>query len=361
MSSAASIDGVVNLLQLEAAARRHLSDQVFHYIAGGAGDELTIAANRSAFDRILLHPRVLVDVSTRSLRTNVLGCELSAPVLIAPTALHGMVHRDGELATARAAAAFGTTMVLSTLATTPVEDVVRAAPGNVWFQLYVYRDRGATEALIARVEAAGAKALVVTVDAPFLGLREREGAHPLLLPQDFQAPNISADASAETASARADLARTFLDLVDPSLSWKDIAWLRRRTKLPIVLKGILRADDAERAVEEGVDGIVVSNHGGRQLDGVVPTIDALAPIAEVVAGRIALLVDGGVRRGTDVIKALARGADAVLLGRPILWGLAAGGSKGVGAVLEMLRRELDLAMALCGCTEVAAITDDLLG
>jgi len=357
MSSATSIDGVVNLLQLEAAARPHLSDQVFHYIAGGAGDELTVAANRSAFDRILLHPRVLVDVSTRSQRTHVLGCELSAPMLVAPTALHGMVHRDGELATARAAAAFGTTMVLSTLATTPVEDVVRAAPGRVWFQLYVYRDRGATEALIARVEAAGARALVVTVDAPFLGLREREGAHPLLLPQDFHAPNISADDSVD----RSDLARRFLDLVDPSLSWKDIAWLRRHTKLPIVLKGILRADDAERAVEEGIDGIVVSNHGGRQLDGVVPTIDALVPIAEVVSGRAALLVDGGVRRGTDVIKALARGADAVLLGRPILWGLAAGGSKGVHAVLEMLRRELDLAMALCGCTEVAAITDELLG
>jgi len=357
MSSATSIDGVVNLLQLEAAARVHLSDQVFHYIAGGAGDELTIAANRSAFDRILLHPRVLVDVSTRSQRTHVLGCELSAPMLVAPTALHGMVHRDGELATARAAAAFGTTMVLSTLATTPVEDVVRAAPGRVWFQLYVYRDRGATEALIARVEAAGARALVVTVDAPFLGLREREGAHPLLLPQDFHAPNISADDSVD----RSDLARRFLDLVDPSLSWKDIAWLRRHTKLPIVLKGILRADDAERAVDQGIDGIVVSNHGGRQLDGVVPTIDALVPIAEVVSGRAALLVDGGVRRGTDVIKALARGADAVLLGRPILWGLAAGGSKGVHAVLEMLRRELDLAMALCGCTEVAAITDELLG
>lgn len=357
MSSATSIDGVVNLLQLEAAARPHLSDQVFHYIAGGAGDELTVAANRLAFDRILLHPRVLVDVSTRSQRTHVLGCELSAPVLVAPTALHGMVHRDGELATARAAAAFGTTMVLSTLATTPVEDVVRAAPGRVWFQLYVYRDRGATEALIARVEAAGARALVVTVDAPFLGLREREGAHPLLLPQDFHAPNISADDSVD----RSDLARTFLDLVDPSLSWKDIAWLRRHTKLPIVLKGILRADDAERAVDQGIDGIVVSNHGGRQLDGVVPTIDALVPIAEVVSGRAALLVDGGVRRGTDVIKALARGADAVLLGRPILWGLAAGGSKGVHAVLEMLRRELDLAMALCGCTEVAAITDELLG
>lgn len=357
MSSVAAIEGVVNLLQLEAAARRHLPDHVFHYIAGGAGDELTVAANRSAFDRILLHPRVLVDVSKRSQRTSVLGCELSAPLLVAPTALHGMVHREGELATARAAAAFGTTMVLSTLATQPIEDVVRVAPGSVWFQLYVYKDRGATEALVARVEAAGAKALVVTVDAPYLGLREREGAHPLLLPQDFHAPNVVAG----TAPARADLARTFLDLVDPSLSWKDIAWLRRHTKLPIVLKGILRADDAERALEEGVDGIVVSNHGGRQLDGVVPTIDALAPIAEVISGRVALLVDGGVRRGTDVIKALARGADAVLLGRPILWGLAAAGSRGVHSVLEMLRHELDLAMALCGCTDIASITDELLG
>lgn len=360
MAVTPSIDGVVNLLGLDAVARRHLDDQVYHYIAGGAADERTVAANRAAFDRLLLAPHVLVDVNQRDLRTTVLGASLAAPWLIAPTALHGMVHRDGELATARAAAAFGTTMVLSTLSTTPIEDVVRAADGALWFQLYVYRDREATRDLVARVEAAGARALVVTVDAPVLGLRERDGAHPVALPQSFRAPNVRADAHGEGNDPAQELGATFLRLVDPALSWRDIAWLRGITRLPIVLKGILRADDASRAVDEGVDGIVVSNHGGRQLDGVQATIDALGPIARAVSGRTTLLVDGGIRRGTDVVKALARGADAVLLGRPILWGLAAGGSKGVHAVLAMLAAELDVAMALCGCPDIASITAELL-
>jgi 4-hydroxymandelate oxidase len=356
MPGTPTIDGVINLLGLEAAARPHLESAVHDYIAGGAADELTLAANRSGFDRLRLAPHVLVDVARRSAQTAVLGQSLAAPWLVAPTALHRLVHRDGELATARGAAAFGTTMVLSTLSTTAVEDVVRAAEGALWFQLYVYRDRGASEDLIRRVEAAGVKALVVTVDAPLLGLRERDGAHPVALPSAFAAPNVRADQVIEGG----DLATTFLRLVDPALSWRDLAWLRSCTRLPILLKGILRVDDATRAVDEGIDGIVVSNHGGRQLDGVSASIDALGPIARAVEGRCALLMDGGVRRGTDVMKALALGADAVMLGRPILWGLAAAGAKGVHAVLGMLAAEFDLAQALCGCPDVGSISRDIL-
>lgn len=355
----AVLEGATNLLQLEALARPHLSRVVFDYIAGGAADEITLANNRSAFDRITLSPRVLVDVSTRDTSTTVLGQRIAAPWLVAPTALHAMAHPDGELATARAAARFGTTMILSTLSTTAVEQVAQAAQGALWFQLYVYRDRAATADLIARVEAAGARALVVTVDAPMFGLRERDGAHPMTLPTGFHAPNLNADGGV----AGAVLAETFAKMVDPALAWRDLAWLRAQTRLPIFLKGVLRADDASAAIEEGIDGIVVSNHGGRQLDGARATIDALVDIVEAcgsVTRRPTILLDSGVRRGTDVIKALALGADAVLVGRPILYGLAIAGEPGVHAVHEMLRTELDLAMALCGCPDVASVSRDLV-
>jgi 4-hydroxymandelate oxidase len=353
------LEGATNLPQLEALARPHLQRVVFDYIAGGAADELSLANNRAAFDRLFLAPRVLVDVSVRDPSTTILGSRVAAPMLVAPTALHRMAHPDGELATARAARAFGTTMVLSTLSTTAVEDVAQASGGALWFQLYVYRDRAATEDLIARVEAAGAKALVVTVDAPMFGLRERDGAHPMTLPTDFHAPNLRADGGV----AGSVLAETFAAMVDPALAWRDLAWLRSRTRLPVLLKGVLRADDAEAAVGEGIDGIVVSNHGGRQLDGARATIDALPAIVDACAGaakRPVILLDSGVRRGTDILKALALGADAVLVGRPVLYGLAIAGETGVAAVLEMLRAELEVAMALCGCADVGAIGRDLV-
>lgn len=346
---------VHNLLELEERARGCLPREVFDYIAGGACDELSLCGARSAFDRIALLPRVLVDVSRRSTEIGLLGHRLRAPLLVAPTAMHVLVHREAELGMARAAARFGTVMILSTLSSTPVEEVCGVAPGSVWFQLYVHRDRALAAELVARVEAAGCRALVLTVDAPVIGLRERDvGGVPL--PPGFRAPNLRADVAIEAD----DLHRYFAQMIDPSLDWDDLVWLRSCTKLPIFLKGLVRADDAGRAMDAGISGIVVSNHGGRQLDGTIASIDALPAIAEVVGDRLPLLVDGGVRRGTDILKARARGADAVLVGRPTLWGLALGGSRGVEAVLDRLLHELDVAMALCGCPDVSAIGPDLL-
>ncbi len=349
------MDDVRNLLELEARARSVLPREVFDYIAGGACDELCLPGARAAFDRIALLPRALVDVANRSTQTVLAGHRLHAPMAIAPTAMHALVHREGEVGTARAAARTGTLMVLSTLSSMPVEQVVAAAPGAVWFQLYVHRDRALAAELVARVEAAGCTALVLTVDAPVIGLRERDVAG-VPLPPGFRAPNLRAD----VAIAADDLHRYFAQMIDPSLDWDDLAWLAGCTKLPVWLKGIVRADDALRAAEAGMAGIVVSNHGGRQLDGAIATIDALPAIARAVEGRVPLVLDGGVRRGTDVIKAIARGAQAVLVGRPVLWGLALGGSRGVERVLARLTHELDVAMALCGCPDVAAITADLL-
>jgi 4-hydroxymandelate oxidase len=349
------MDDLLNLLGLEARAREVLPRAVFDYIAGGACDELSLTGARAAFERIVLFPRVLVDVSSRRQDTVVQGHRLRAPMLVAPTAMHVLAHAEAELGMARAAARFGTVMVLSTLSSTPVEDVVAAAPGRVWFQLYVHRDRNLAAELVARVEAAGCGALVLTVDAPVIGRRERDvGGVPL--PPGFRAPNLRADVAIEAS----DLHRYFAQMIDPSLDWDDLAWLKSCTKLPLWIKGVLRADDAARAVEAGVAGIVVSNHGGRQLDGAIASIDALPEIAAQVDGRVPLLLDGGVRRGTDIIKALARGAAAVLVGRPTLWGLALAGASGVEAVLERIAHELDVAMALCGCPDVAAIGPDLL-
>jgi 4-hydroxymandelate oxidase len=284
------------------------------------------------------------------------------PILVAPTAFHKLAHEDGELASVRAAGDAGTTFILSTLSNTAIESVIAAASSPVWFQLYVYKDRGATEALVRRVEAAGARALVLTVDAPYLGRRERDVKNRFALPADLGIENLHAAGYARLPAASGDsgLAAYVADLLDPSLTWSAIEWLRSLTQLPILVKGIVRADDAARAVEHGAAGVVVSNHGGRQLDASPATISVLPRVVDAVAGRGEVYVDGGIRRGADVIKALALGARAVLVGRPVLWGLAAGGREGVATALGILRRELDLAMALCGCPDVASITRDLI-
>jgi 4-hydroxymandelate oxidase len=254
-------------------------------------------------------------------------------------------------------------MILSSLSNTRVEEVCAAASGPVWFQLYVYRDRGATAALVARAEAAGARALVLTVDAPLLGRRERDVRNRFALPPGLRVENMSAAGYGDVGerAIESGLAGYVAERLDPSLGWKDIAWLRSITKLPVLVKGLVRPDDARRAVDHGASGVVVSNHGGRQLDGSPATASVLGPVADAVAGRIEVLVDGGVRRGTDVLKALALGARAVLLGRPILWGLATGGEEGALGVLEAMRDELDQAMALAGCASVGDATRDLLG
>ena len=363
----------VNLGELEARAREHLEDFAYDYYSSGANDEITLGENREAFDRRRLWYRVLVDVAERSLTTRVLGKEISMPVLVAPTAFHRLACEAGELATARAAAAAGTVMVLSTLSNTSVEDVVAAArevdrQAAVWFQLYVYRDREATAGLVERAVAAGCSALVLTVDAPLLGRRERDVQNRFALPPGLEVKNLLPVGlgAVETEDPDSGLAGYFASQLDPSLSWKDLEWLRSLTEVPILVKGVVRPDDALRARDHGAAGVVVSNHGGRQLDTAPATIDALEPIAEALAREpgspsFEVLLDGGVRRGTDVIKALALGARAVLLGRPILWGLALDGQSGAGQVLELMRREVDLAMALCGCREPREVGRDLLG
>jgi 4-hydroxymandelate oxidase len=352
----------LNLFELEAVARDQVEPSAWDYYASGANDEVTLRENRAAFDRIRIFYRVLVDVSERDASTTVLGERVSMPILLAPTAFHKLAHPDGELATVRAAGRAGTVMILSTLSNTRIEDVASAATGPLWFQLYVYRDRGATRALVERVEAAGARALVLTVDAPLLGRRERDVRNAFKLP-----PGLSIECMLPAGyehmprgAKGSGLAAYFAELLDPALSYKDIEWLRALTRLPILVKGVVRADDARRAVDHGAAGIVVSNHGGRQLDTSPATIDALPAVAEAVGDRAELLLDGGVRRGTDVVKALALGARAVLIGRPVLWGLAGNGEAGVAEVLEILRRELDLAMALSGAPHVADLTRDLI-
>jgi 4-hydroxymandelate oxidase len=283
-------------------------------------------------------------------------------VLIAPTAFHRLAHADGELATARAAGKAGTLMIVSTLSNTSVEDIAATATGPLWFQLYIYKDRGATRDLVARVEAAGCRAIVLTVDAPILGTRERDVHNRFALPPGLSVKNLSGAGQGTVAGQESGsgLATYVTSFIDPSISWRDVEWLRGITRLPVIIKGIVRADDARRAVEAGARAVVVSNHGGRQLDALPATIDALPHVADAVQGRVEVYVDGGVRRGLDVVKALARGARAVLIGRPVLWGLAVDGEDGVARVLDILQREIDNTMGLCGCPAVENIAADLL-
>jgi 4-hydroxymandelate oxidase len=356
------LSSVVNLFDLERLAAERLERAAFDYYRSGAQDEITLRNNRAAFERIALRYRVLVDVSRRDSRTEVLGQPLAMPIVVAPTAFHKLAHPEGELATVRAAGARGTAMILSTLSNTAVEEVAAAASGPLWFQLYVYRDRGATRGLVARAEAAGCRALVLTVDAPLLGSRERDVRNRFALPEGLSVENLLPVDMGELRAppAGSGLAAYFAELIDPALTFADLEWLAASTRLPLVVKGVVRGDDAARAIEHGARAVVVSNHGGRQLDTSPATIDVLAEVVDAVAGRAEVLLDGGLRRGTDVIKALALGARAVLLGRPVLWGLACGGQAGVERALEILHAELDLAMALAGAPTLADVTADLL-
>ncbi|HVR98477.1 MAG TPA: alpha-hydroxy acid oxidase [Thermoanaerobaculia bacterium] len=356
----------VNVFDFEALAREKLSREAYDYYAGGAHDEVSLRGNRAAYDRLSLAYRVLVDVSRRDLTTSVLGQPVAMPVLVAPTAFHRLADPEGEVATVRAAGAAGTVMILSTLSTSTIESVVDAASGPVWFQLYVYRDRKATEGLVRRAEAAGCRALVLTVDAPLLGRRERDVRNRFTLPPGLTVANLLPEGYGDIPPALADsgLAAYVSSFLDPALTWRDVAWLRSITELPVLVKGIVRPDDAVRAAEAGVAGIVVSNHGARQLDTSPATIDVLPEVADALTAhghhRVEVLMDGGVRRGTDILKALALGARTVLVGRPVLWGLAAGGEAGAARVLRLLRDELDLAMALAGAPTVADVTRDLV-
>jgi len=326
---------VVNLFEYERLAKAHLTPMAYDYYASGAMDEITVKANHRAYDDIYLRYRVLAGVGTRDTSTTVLGQRLAMPVLVAPTAFHGLAHPEGERATARGAAAAGTIYVMSSLSNTLLEDVAQVSTGPRWFQLYVYKDRGVTRSLVERAEAAGYTALELTTDAPVWGQREVDIRNHFHLPDGLTVKNLSGAGAAALPEVghQSGLAAYVARLLDDNLTWRDVEWLRSIMRLPVLVKGIARGDDARRALDCGAAGVVVSNHGGRQLDTARPTIRALPEVVEAVAGRAEVLVDGGVRRGTDVLKALAFGARAVQVGRPILWGLAVEGEAGVRSAL----------------------------
>jgi isopentenyl diphosphate isomerase/L-lactate dehydrogenase-like FMN-dependent dehydrogenase len=325
----------VNVRDYERLAVDKLDANAHAYLMGGAGDELTLRENVAAFERRKLRPRVLVDVAGISTATTVLGTEIALPVLIAPVAIQRLAHPDGEEAVARAAAAAGTIMCLSSVATCAPRDL---PPGKRWFQVYVWRDRSKTEAAIDEAVESGYSALVLTVDVPYLGRRERD------LRVGFTVP--------EQLTVQGDM---FGEAFDATVSWRDLEWLESYG-LPIVVKGLLTSEDAALACEHGAAAVVVSNHGGRQLDGVAASLDVLEEVVDAVGSRAEVLLDGGVRRGTDVLKALALGARAVLIGRPMLWGLAVAGEEGVTDVLRMFQEEIELGLALLGCTSPADVS-----
>jgi len=351
-----------NLLELEERARVKVPQASFDYIAGGADAEVSLRRNREAYDHWALRPRVLVDVSKRDTSTTVLGERISMPILVAPTAFHGLVHPEGETATARGTGAAGTLMIASAIATKTLEEIAATLPAPRWFQLYVYKDRNVTADLVRRAERAGYRAICLTVDTPLLGRREKDERNAFTLPPGLGIANVrpaGLDGMPEPERGSA-FAKYVVELLDSAVTWRDITWIRSITSLPIVLKGILTAEDAALAVDHNLDGIVVSNHGGRQLDSTLSTLDALPDVVGAVNGRLEVYMDGGIRRGTDVLKALALGARAVLLGRSVLWGLALGGAEGVRAVLDHLRKEFELAMALAGRANVSQIDPALV-
>lgn len=351
----------INLHEYEAAARELLSPMVHGFISGGSGDEVTLRANREAFDRWRLLPRMLRGVSAASTATTVLGQDVSMPILLSPSGLHRVAHDEGELATARAARDLGTIYTVSTAATFAMEEVAREA-GPWWFQLYVLKDRGMTRSLVERAAAAGASALVVTVDVPVLGRRETDERNRFELPPGLSVANLRASAHEHmpAGAAGSGLSSYVGSAWDPGITWDDLDWLASLSPLPVIPKGILHPQDAVLAFEHGAASVIVSNHGGRQLDSAIASLDALPAVVAAVDGRGEVLVDGGFRRGTDVLKALALGARAALIGRPVFWGLAVGGSAGVHHILELLRAELAVDLLLCGLASPAEVTREIL-
>ena len=353
---APDLRAVHRLADFEPLARLAMDPGAFEYVAGGAWDEVTLADNEGAWRRRRLRPRVLVDVSRIDPSTTFLGSPTAMPVAIAPMAVHGIAHPDGEMATARAAAAAGVPFTLSTTSSRTIEEVASTAPdGTRWFQLYVQADSGVTRSLVERAAAAGYRAIVLTVDLPVLGYRDRDRHSGWQLPPLGNFPDESA-----THGGRVPTFDGLQDQLQASLSWRDLATIRTWSPLPFILKGILTAEDALIAMDHGVDGIVVSNHGARQLDRVPATIDVLGEVVEAVDGRTEVWVDGGVRRGLDILIALALGARGVLIGRPIFWALAAGGQTGVERALAILREEFETGLALLGAPTPADIRPEHL-
>ncbi|KAK1552699.1 hypothetical protein Q3G72_022014 [Acer saccharum] len=350
---------ITNVTEYEAIAKDKLPKMIFDYYASGAEDQWTLKENRNAFSRILFRPRILIDVSKIDMTTTVLGFKISMPIMIAPTAMQKMAHPEGEYAIARAASAAGTIMTLSTLATSSVEEVASTGPGIRFFQLYVLKDRNVVAQLVRRAERAGFKAIALTVDTPRLGRREADIKNRFSLPPFMTLKNFEGlDLGKIDRSNDSGLASYIADQIDRSLNWKDVKWLQTITSLPILLKGVLTAEDTRLAIQNGAAGIIVSNHGARQLDYVPATIMALEEVVKAAQGRVPIFLDGGVRRGTDVFKALALGASGIFIGRPVVYSLAAEGEAGVRKALQMLRDEFELTMALSGCRSLNKITRD---
>lgn len=354
-------DQLLSVADYARAARGKLPKEVLDYYEGGALDEITLRENVAGWERLRLYYRVLAGVGPREMRTTVLGQSISVPIAIAPTAFHKLACGEGEIAAARAAKAAGTLFILSSLSNTAMESVFPEAGSPRWFQLYIYKDREITRALVQRAEAAGAEAIVLTVDAPGLGTRERDMRNRFTLPEGLAVENLAPLGKGKMPEVKGSgLAEYVRQNFKSDLSFDDLDWLCGCTGLPVVVKGVCRGDDAKKCVEHGAKAIVVSNHGGRQLDTAPATCEVLPQVAETVGDDCEIYVDGGIRRGSDVLKAIALGARAVLVGRPLLWGLCVGGEQGAARVLEILRNELDEAMLLCGCTTLHDINRSLL-
>lgn len=347
---------LLNVADYARAARRTLSKEVFDYYEGGALDEITLRENSAGWEKLKLYYRVLAGVGPRDMSTTVLGQPVAMPILVAPTAFHKLACDGGEIAAAKAASAAKTLFVLSSLSNTAMESVFTQAASPRWFQLYIYKDREITRELVKRAEAAGAEAIVLTVDAPGLGTRERDARNNFRLPVGLAVENLAPLGKGNFPEVKGSgLAAYVRANFKEDLGFDDLDWLCQSTRLPVVVKGVCRGDDARRAAEHGAKAIVVSNHGGRQLDTAPATCEVLPHVVDAAGDICEIYVDGGIRRGSDVLKAVAVGARAVLVGRPILWGLCVAGEQGAVHVLEILRRELDEAMLLCGCTKVSDI------
>jgi 4-hydroxymandelate oxidase len=348
-----------DLMQFEPLARGRLSQMAYDYVRSGGADEITMRENRLAFERLRLSPRVLADVSQLDTRTTLFGSELEHPILLAPIAYHRLYHPEGELATARGASAASAPFVVSSFTTTAIDEIARATERPVWFQLYVQRDRAFTKDMVQRAVAQGAKAICLTVDTPVLGCRY--GQLSFGLPSNMECVHLRGlELKSPILGHKTQRGGIYDPLFDPSFNWKDLDWLRSVAGVPVLLKGVMAAEDGKRAIDYGVDGIIVSNHGGRNLDLLPATIDALPRIVEAVAGRIPVLLDSGIRRGTDVLAALALGAKAVFVGRPYIYGLAIAGAQGVERVISILRDEFQRAMALTGRRSIAEIDGSVL-
>lgn len=352
---------LLNIADYARAARSTLPQDVFDYFAGGALDEIALRENTAGWERLKLYYRVLAGVGTRDMATTLLGQPISMPIVVAPTAFHKLACPVGEITTARAAKAAGTLFILSSLSNTAMESVFAEAGSPRWFQLYIYKDREITRELVKRAEAAGAEAIVLTVDAPGLGTRERDTRNSFRLPSGLAVENLAPVGKGNFPEVTGSCLAAYVQAnFKEDLGFDDLDWLCQSTRLPVVVKGVCRGDDARRAAEHGAKAVVVSNHGGRQLDTAPATSEALPPVVDAVGDLCEIYVDGGIRRGSDVLKAIALGARAVLVGRPVLWGLCVGGEQGASQVLEILRRELDEAMLLCGCTKLSDIGRGLL-